>query len=474
MRVISLEAENFKILKAVEIRPGEGPVVIGGKNEQGKSSIMDAIWVALAGRSVAPPVPIRDGEEQCTLKLALGTGDEVEYLVQRKFTAKEGGTYTDSIKVLDDRGRIVPSPQRVLDDMMGAIGFDPFEFTKLKAEDQAERLLQLVPLPIDLEDFAEQDKRDYATRRDRNRDVEQLDAQLRAMPKHEDAPAEAVDRDAILQQLATAADTNDGINAQRRDREDTARVARERREHGNELRGRAAERRAEAARLIEEAERLEASGVADDADAERLEKELAELPALPEPVDTAALRQQLADAEAANAKIDANARRAAIQARRDALAAEAEAFTKAMADRERQREEALKAAKMPVEGLGFTVNERGKPVITFKGLPFQQASTAVQIRASTAIAMAGNPDLRILRIKDGSLLDEDTMAMIVAMAEADDYQLWIEVVGTGQVGFIIQNGEIVGTTAAEETRIEQAKPAKKAAAKKPVGEGPLL
>lgn len=454
MRVVRLQAENFKILKAVEIVPGEGPVIIGGANDQGKSSIMDAIWVALKGRGEADPVPIRDGEEECRIVLDIG-----EYIVQRKFTAKEGGTYTDSIKLLDDRGRIVPSPQAVLNDLLGAVGFDPFEFTKLKPEDQAAQLLQLVPLPIDLEQFADDDKRDYATRRDRNRDAEALEARIAALTEHEDLPDKPVDRDAILAKLSGAAETNGAIERERIAREGRAGTIEARKVSAGQLAGDIAEweRKIAAARTeIEELER---------GTAER-EAELAALPPLDEPVNTEALRAALAAAEATNAKIESNARRAELVKQRAGLVAESAAFTAAMEGRETKRREALAKAKMPVEGLGFAVNERGKAVVTYKGLPFSQAGTAVQIRASTAIAMAANPDLRILRIKDGSLLDEATTKMIADMAEADDFQLWIEVVGEGAAGIIIEAGEVKG---AKPAKGDGAPPAKKAAAKKPAG-----
>jgi hypothetical protein len=470
MRVIGLQARNFQILQAVNIRPGEGPVVIGGKNEQGKSSVMDAIWVALKGRAVAAPVPIREGEEKCVLVLEIGEGEAIEYAVHRTFTRKEGNTYTDTIKVLDDRGRIVPSPQRVLDELMGAIGFDPFAFTKMKPEDQAEQLLQLVPLPIDLEEFDADDKRDYATRRDRSRDADALKGQLAAMPQFDDAPTEPVDRDAILQKLGSAADTNSAIERERMAREERLRRIGVIKADSTQAAASAVQLRAQAAQLIREAEGREADATSGHAEADRLQGEYDALPPLDEPADTAALQQQLRDAEAANAKLDANKRRDEVQKRHDALAAEVVGFTNAMEERERERQEALKAAKMPVPGLGFAVNDKGKPVVTFKGLPFSQASTAAQIRASTAIAMAANPELRVLRIKDGSLLDEDAMAMITEMAAADDFQLWIEVVGTGGVGIIIENGEVKGAPPAAEADQAEGKPAaKKAPTKKGKG-----
>ena len=118
----------------------------------------------------------------------------------------------------------------------------------------------------------------------------------------------------------------------------------------------------------------------------------------------------------------------------------ADSLTDAMAERTRQREAAIRNAAMPVPGLGFSAEG-----VTFNGLPFDQASSAEQLRVSVAIAMAANPKLRVLRIKDGSLLDENGLRMIGEMAQAEDYQVWVESVRTdGKVGIIMEDGAIAG------------------------------
>ena len=97
---------------------------------------------------------------------------------------------------------------------------------------------------------------------------------------------------------------------------------------------------------------------------------------------------------------------------------------------------------MPVEGLGF--DDSG---VTFNGVPFTQSSAAEQLRVSVAMAMALNPDIRVIRITDGSLLDSTSMAIIEELAREHDFQAWVEVIaepGEG-VGFEIHDGEVVST-----------------------------
>lgn len=83
MKIIELKAENIKKLKAVEIKPSENLVKITGKNAQGKSSVLDAIFYAIGGKKAIPSKPIRDGETKGSIELDLG-----DYKVTRTFTER--------------------------------------------------------------------------------------------------------------------------------------------------------------------------------------------------------------------------------------------------------------------------------------------------------------------------------------------------------------------------------------------------
>ncbi len=98
MRILELRAENFARLRAIEIRPDGHLVQITGANDEGKSSTLNAIWACLKGRSAAPPVPIRKGCEQATLRVSLGR-DSVEMTVTRTFRHDKHGDLTTDIKV---------------------------------------------------------------------------------------------------------------------------------------------------------------------------------------------------------------------------------------------------------------------------------------------------------------------------------------------------------------------------------------
>jgi DNA repair exonuclease SbcCD ATPase subunit len=432
MKIVKLEAEGFKRLRAVEIAPDGNVITIGGKNGAGKSSLLDAIWVALAGRAKAPPKPVRQGMERATIKLDLG-----DLVISRTFTDKgDGKPFTDTVKVENAEGLRYSKPQEMLNSLLGEVGFDPFEFATLKPAEQAERLLELVPLSIDLDEHAELDASDTEKRRDAGRDLRAIEAQLADLPL-EQIPADAPDRDALVAQLGSASSHNLEIDREVIRRQNAERVI-------EEFAQGVQRDREKAANLRASADALEAEANENEAERARLQEAFEKLPPLAEPIDVHDLQEQIRKAETIAAMRARQDARAAKVAERDKLAAEVEGYNNALAERERQREEALAKAKMPVEGLGFQINEKGKPVVTYQGLPFdrEQISTAAMLRVSTAIAMAANPTLRVLQIRDGSLLDDDAMAMLSEMAAEQDYQLWIERVGTQGVGIVIEDGAV--------------------------------
>ena len=55
MKINKLEIENVKRIKAVRLKPAQnGLTVIGGNNNQGKTSVLDSIAWALGGEKYRP------------------------------------------------------------------------------------------------------------------------------------------------------------------------------------------------------------------------------------------------------------------------------------------------------------------------------------------------------------------------------------------------------------------------------------
>ena len=107
---------------------------------------------------------------------------------------------------------------------------------------------------------------------------------------------------------------------------------------------------------------------------------------------------------------------------------------------------AIENAALPVAGLTFA-DDVG---VKFGGVPFSQLSGAERLKVSLAMGIALNPSLRVLLIRDGSLLDEDNLKVVAEMAERHDMQVWIERVGKGEeCSVVLEDGCVV------ENRINQ-------------------
>ena len=408
LRVVKLSAENYKRLSAVEITPDldAATVTIAGRNAQGKSSVLDAIWAALsntaAARGTTTTRPIRDGEKAARVTVDLG-----DIIVTRKW---EGDKNTLVVESAD--GARFPSPQKMLDDLIGRLSFDPLAFASLPAKAQQAELLNLVELPFNPVELAAKRKGLFDQRADIGREGKQLKGQLDGYPQ---PAADLPETELSVSQLVSELRAAQGQEQERADAE------------------RGAER---AARVIAEAE--ETLKIA------RHDLELAQerLTGLPEMRDLAAslsaIETQIDNAESINNSVRTEAERKRIEEKSNAKRVEYKSLTSQLEQLDKSKSEALSNAKFPVDGLGF--DDDG---VTYNGVPFAQASSAERLRVSVAMAMALNPKIRVIRIADGSLLDSENLAVIEAMAAEQGFQVWIEVVDeTGAIGVVIEDGAV--------------------------------
>ena len=411
LRVVKLEVERFKRIRAVEITPdpNSSTVTIAGRNAQGKSSVIDAIWAALSGAAAAKGTsttrPIRDGENSARVTVDLG-----DIVVTRTWSGEK-----TALKVESKDGAKYSSPQRMLDEMVGRLSFDPLAFASLPAKDQQSELLGLVELPFDPAVLAGQRKSAFDERTDVGRTVKQLKGQLDGFPEiGDDLPDELVSVAALVAELDTARELEVSIEVAN-DEIATAR---------NIL--------AETDRAISELRDKENRWLA------KLEETKARLAALPDRIDLEPIRSRIDNAETINAGVRRKQERQQVLDQLEDWREKQDALTARIAELDKKRADGLAAAEFPVPGLGF--DEDG---VTLDGVPFAQASAAEQLRVSVAMAMALNPKVRIIRITDGSLLDSENLALIEEMAGANGFQVWIERVDeSGAVGVVIEDGEV--------------------------------
>lgn len=428
MKILRLTAENVKKLRAVQITPDGAVVTISGRNGAGKTSVLDSIWWALAGTKSIQDAPIRKGETKARIRLELG-----DLIVERKFS--ESGS-TLSVESAD--GARFPSPQKMLDALLGELAFDPLAFARMEPRKQFDELRRIAKVDIDIDRLNAETTADYAARTELNREARAKRTRLQALTIPPAVEHAAVDEAALVDQLQQAGATNADIAARvERRRAAETRIQR--------LRADGAAARERADRLRVEAAEVDSDAAGADREADEWQTRLESAGPLPEVVDTHALREKIDHARATNAAIAARAsaleQRQALLTDAEKLETQAHELTTTMEERDKAKADAIAGAQMPVPGLGF-----GAGAVTYNGLPFDQASSAEQLRVSMAIAMAANPKLRVIRITDGSLLDEDSLTAIADMAGAGDFQVWIEQVSSsGTVGIVIDDGAVAST-----------------------------
>ena len=428
MRIVSLQAENIKRLKAVQIKPEGNTVVISGRNGQGKTSVLDAIWFGLGGGAATKetPRPIRDGEKSASVTLDLG-----DYIVTRSWTAND----KSYLKVENKDGARFPSPQAMLDKLVGHLSFDPLAFAQMDNKAQLQALLSVVKLDVDPGELDANRKEAFDERTQVNRIAKQLEGQLGGMPAPEPGlpPTEISAADIMAEiEAATAQQRqNDSKRNELREAERKVgnwhRIVRDGEADIHELEQRLAKLRE--ARAKDQQAASDAQAIADSL--------AAEVVALTDP-DLSVYRQRLATVEKINAQIRAARDRAGVVSRLREARLESDALSRRMANIDQRKSEIMQSAAFPVEGLAF--DEDG---ITYNGIPFRQCSDAEKLRISMAMAMALNPRLRVIRITDGSLLDSHNLRVIEDLAASNDFQVWIERVDeSGKVGIYIEDGEV--------------------------------
>lgn len=429
MKIINLQAENLKRLVAVNITPDGNIVEITGKNGAGKTSILDAIYWGLTGKDGIQSTPIRKGEDHAIIKLDLG-----DLKVTRKFKASDDGGYTTSIAVESAEGAKFPSPQSMLDALVGSLSFDPLGFVRMKPADQLETLKQFVT-GVDFAAIEKANKADFEERTILNRRAKEARAQADAVPLPGPKLA-PIDESELVAQLESAGQKATEIERRRAARERAAERIATHLSDSKKLTAQAAALHAQIENLKREAAQITEQAAEELRLGNALNEKLSAAEPLPEPPDTSAIRAQIEVARKHNAAVaeQASAQERLRVAKEAATTAEAaaKALTKKMEDRKAAVAKAIADAAMPVPGVAFDDG-----AVLLDGLPFDQASDAQQLRASIAIASAMNPKLRVIRVRDGSLLDKDSMALLAEFAQANDMQVWIETVQSGRPGAIV-------------------------------------
>jgi len=432
-KIIGLMANNIKNLKAVEITPTGNMVELRGQNGAGKSAIIDSIFSALTGRRLKDP--IQHGQDRADVEVNMG-----DFIVKKKWTDK--GESIQVYSIGEDGKKITHnSPQTFLNEKIGALSFDPLSFQGMKSSDRVELLKKLVGLTFD--DINEQREGVYEQRTGTNIKIKDCIAQLQNIEApNPETPNEEVSYKAELDKIQVLRDKKqacDDFADQKNDVEcsieETAALVKFNENKIKEL-------QEEIKGYKESIEKLKADPLMTTASPEKIT-----------PEQIIAAESALQDIEDKNVTIKAAKRYRELIKESAKQKKVSDEFSQKLTRLDQDKATRIANAKFPIPGLKFTDDE-----VIYNETNFDRLSTGEQIRVSTAIGMALNPDLKVIFIREGSLLDKKNLQHIAEQAKEKDYQVWVEICAdTAAVGFFIENGQVTTTKA---KNVAQAEPDK--------------
>lgn len=424
VKITALEAENVKRIKAVALTPSPtGLTLVGGNNNQGKTSVLDALAWALGGERFRPTAAQRDGAiAPAHLKVTLSNG----VVVERK--GKNA-----SLTVTDPTGR--RSGQQLLNAFVEPLALDLPRFMDASDKEKADILLRIIGIGAelhtrDLEIKGLYDKRTFT-------------GQLAAQKKHfaeemisyPEAPDEPVSASELIRQQQDILARN-GEN--QRLRAQYAELEQQVQQCVDELK-RTRERIATLQQLADE---LDAKHTKLFNQRETARKTVSQL----QDESTAELEASIRDIEETNRKVRANLEKSRAEDEAAQYASEYDRLTESIQQKRADRMALLNGADLPLPGLSV---EDG--VLTYKGKHWRDMSGSDQLRVAAAIVRRLNPDCGFVLLDKLEQMDMTTLQEFSAWLEAEGLQAIATRVSTGsECQIIIEDGMVKDAVPPEE------------------------
>ena len=404
VKINRLEIENVKRIRAVTVEPAvSGLTVIGGRNEQGKTSVLDAIAWALGGDRFKPSQPARDSSViPPTLSIRLSNG----LIVERKGK-------NSALTVTDPAGK--KSGQQLLNEFVEQLALDLPRFMAAPSGEKAKALLRIIGVEGQVAELDRKEQETYNRRHAIGQIADQKRKYAREQPYFPDAPKEPVSASELIRQQQEIL-TRNGEN-----------------QHKRENLGRLTREAADIQRRIDE---LLAQQRIIQADLEIARKSALDL----HDESTEELERNLAQIDEINRKVRANLDRD--KAEEDALAYENQynALT-AELDKVRQaKTDLLQGATLPLPGLSVQDGE-----LTYNGFKWDNLSGSAQLKVATAIVRRLNPQCGFVLLDKLEQMDLDTLREFGTWLEQEGLQAIATRVSTGpECQIIIEDGYVAG------------------------------
>jgi DNA repair exonuclease SbcCD ATPase subunit len=424
LKLIRAEVKNFKSIthKVVEFN-GRSAIILG-KNGAGKSSLIQAITSPVNAKMI-PSKPIKKGEEAASVELLLqGSvhGEEQTYNVEMHFTPRDK---KGRITVTDEDGSKISDTKSMVNSIVGNIGFDILEFidlgltkdgkvSKPGVKEQIDILKKFLPEESrqSLIDLDHEKTQVYENRADINKDIKSNKAKMKDAemdPADIEKYSEKKDDAQIKEQMGQIGEAVSNYDRVKSGVE------------SKEFAKGTLESTISALEKELKLKKEELSTIEGEIDKGNKWLEKRERPSME------ALSAELEEIDAHNKKVDEVEALKGFDKNVRELTVQAESLTTRYNAIDGEKAEIFKATPLPVKGLEFSEDE-----ILYNGLPFNenQHPSSTIIGIGIKIAMAMNPNLKLLIIKDGSLIDKKVLNFILKLVEKKGYQVFIETVDT--------------------------------------------
>jgi len=430
MKIISLAVSNIMKITAATIVPRTEVVVLQGDNMAGKTSILNSIIYAFSGDRALPEMPLKKGSKKGEIVVKLD-GDKAlgisPFTITRSITDKKA-----CVKIEPESVTAGETPRSFLDKLIGSISFDPLKFINEDSKRQRKTLLTLIG--IDPDEWDAKEKVAFDKRTEIGRELKVAEAKIANAVTYDITETEEIKVSDLAEKLQKSIAYNQSLT-------DRAKV-------NEALKLSAISNKETIERLRKQVELLNLQ-IADleatvNIQRDQYKAEKDDL-ALCFPDDVNMINLEIQSIESANAKIRHNNQVASDTASRDEIMSRYNDLDTKLASIRADRLKLIQEATMPVPGLSF--DEDG---ILYNDIPLQQCSDGAKLMIGVAISMALNPTMRVIQIKDGSLLGPKNMEILKQLVKEKEYQLWIERVAdldqynaTGKVGIFIEEGSVI-------------------------------
>lgn len=414
VKINSLEFENVKRIKAVSLEPAQsGLTVIGGKNGQGKTSVLDSLAWALGGESYKPSEATRKGSViPPSLRVELSNG----LIVERKGK-------NSSLKVTDPSG--TKGGQQILNQFVEQLAINLPKFLNQTSREKASTLLRIIGVGDKLFELENKEKSIYDQRTAIGRIADQKKKFAAEMITYEGVPLEPLSAaELITQQQAILA--KNGENQRKRDNVYSLQAER----------NRLAEK---VNTLTEELEKYtELLGKACE-DFEIASKSAEQL----QDESTEELQKNIADIDAINIKVRANLDKEKAEIDAEGYKKQYDTMSGEIEQLREQKMSLLKSANLPLPGLSVEDGE-----LTYNGFKWDAMSGADQLKVSTAIVRKLNPECGFVLLDKLEQMDVDTLNEFGKWLESEGLQAIATRVSTGgECSIIIEDGYVAGEKA---------------------------